>query len=35
MTSPILQFDDVELYYGRVYALRGVTLELNEARRSR
>ncbi|MDE0303897.1 MAG: ABC transporter ATP-binding protein [Albidovulum sp.] len=30
MTSPILQFQDVELYYDRVYALRGVTLELNE-----
>ncbi len=30
MTPPILQFEDVELYYGRVYALRGVTLELNE-----
>ncbi|MCY3872884.1 MAG: ABC transporter ATP-binding protein [Rhodobacteraceae bacterium] len=30
MTSPILQFQDVELYYDRVYALRGVTLELTE-----
>ena len=30
MASPILQFQDVELYYERVYALRGVTLELNE-----
>ena len=30
MPSPILQFQDVELYYERVYALRGVTLELNE-----
>ncbi len=30
MTSRILHFQDVELYYGRVYALRGVTLELEE-----
>ncbi|MXZ81795.1 MAG: ABC transporter ATP-binding protein [Gammaproteobacteria bacterium] len=30
MTSRILHFRDVELYYGRVYALRGVTLELAE-----
>ena len=30
MTSTILHFRDVELYYGRVYALRGVTLELAE-----
>ncbi len=30
MASPILQFQDVELYYDRVYALRGVTLELIE-----
>ena len=30
MVSPILQFQDVELYYDRVYALRGVTLELTE-----
>lgn len=30
MAPPILQFQDVELYYDRVYALRGVTLELTE-----
>ena len=30
MASRILQFRDVELYYDRVYALRGVTLELEE-----
>ena len=30
MASRILQFQDVELYYDRVYALRGVTLELEE-----
>ena len=30
MASKILQFQDVELYYDRVYALRGVTLELTE-----
>ncbi len=30
MASPILQFQDVELYYDRIYALRGVTLELTE-----
>ena len=30
MTSKILQFQDVELYYDRVYALRGVTLDLTE-----
>ena len=30
MTSPILQFLDVELYYERVYALRGVTIEVTE-----
>ena len=30
MASRILHFQDVELYYDRVYALRGVTLELEE-----
>ena len=30
MTARILEFQDVELYYDRVYALRGVTLELTE-----
>ncbi len=30
MTARILDFQDVELYYDRVYALRGVTLELTE-----
>jgi len=30
MASKILQFQDVELYYDRVYALRGVTLDLTE-----
>ena len=30
MTAKILEFRDVELYYDRVYALRGVTLELTE-----
>jgi branched-chain amino acid transport system ATP-binding protein len=28
--SPLLQFTDVELYYDHVYALKGVSLELNE-----
>ena len=32
MTSSILHFQDVELYYGRVYALRGVTIELAEGK---
>lgn len=30
MAARILEFQDVELYYDRVYALRGVTLELTE-----
>ncbi len=30
MSARILEFQDVELYYGRVYALRGVTIELME-----
>ncbi len=30
MASPILLFQDVELYYDRVYALRGLSLELIE-----
>lgn len=30
MTTSILQFRDVELYYGNVYALRGVSLDLHE-----
>ncbi|MCY4462240.1 MAG: ABC transporter ATP-binding protein [Albidovulum sp.] len=30
MASRILQFQDVELYYDRVYALRGVTIEVTE-----
>lgn len=28
--SPLLRFTDVELYYDHVYALKGVSLELNE-----
>ncbi len=30
MVSRLLQFDDVKLYYDRVFALRGVTLDLAE-----
>jgi len=30
VASRILQFQDVELYYDRVYALRGVTIEVTE-----
>ncbi len=30
MPSKILQFQDVKLYYDRVYALRGVTIDLTE-----
>ena len=30
VSSRILQFQDVELYYDRVYALRGVTIEVTE-----
>ena len=28
--APLLKFDDVELYYDHVYALKGVSIELNE-----
>lgn len=28
--SPLLRLDNVELYYDRVYALKGVSLEINE-----
>ncbi|MEO9339772.1 ABC transporter ATP-binding protein [Mesorhizobium sp. SB112] len=28
--EPLLKFDDVELYYDHVYALKGVSLEVNE-----
>jgi branched-chain amino acid transport system ATP-binding protein len=30
MTPPMLQLNDVELYYDHVYALKGVSVELNE-----
>ena len=33
--DPLLKFDDVELYYDHVYALKGVSLEVRKARRLR
>ena len=30
MKEPILKFENIELYYGHVYALKGVSLEINE-----